>query len=184
MRGLADQYGIDVDPFETFGFLTDKTGLLNEIRSKSEPAPVSDFLSEAREEVESLTASERERGRETYESLKDRGISVADSGLTGRELTAAQEAAFDEIRAETRRDRGDTRDEDDTSGGGVSQDDTSGGGVSQDDIDDQGAAAAGDMSVGMSDEDAESAAAAGQFGGFSRGGAVKSKRKKGLGRLK
>ena len=41
-----------------------------------------------------------------------------------------------------------------------------------------------DTSVDVSDEDAESAAAAGAYGGMYKGGAVKTKRKKGLGRLK
>lgn len=185
LRGLADQYGIDVDPFETFGFLTDKTGLLNEIRSKAEPAPVSDFLSEAREEVESLTASERDRGRETYESLKDRGISVADSGLTGRELTAAQEAAFDEIRAEARRNRND--DDDDRGGSDLTGTDDLGGsggfegsrGVDEDRGPGGERSGGSDMGAGESPTGDDTDGSP-----FSKGGAVKSKQKKGLGRLK
>lgn len=165
---IADVYGLNIEDYQTKG-LFGTTRL--DSKSLQRDAMITNAVAKAvpglkRENIKDIIA------RTEFERGGDGGIdpdSLVDKN-TG-ELTQTGKDLFGQTLSD--------EEEADLLGGGSKDD-----GTGTDDIDAQSAAAAGDMSAGMSDEDAESAAAAGAYGGMYKGGAVKTKRKKGLGRLK
>jgi hypothetical protein len=158
LRGLAEKYSVDIEPFQVLGILTNKLGLIDAIeKAKGTGVP---------KEEEGLTL-EQKIARQTAK--------VKAASKAAEEAQQKVQKARDDLEAaqQTRDDAGDGRDDE--------QPGPEAPGISVDVVSAEEAEA---MGIGEGSGPSSTGASTDTEGSFSKGGSVKRKNKKGLGRLR